>query len=265
MRFIYTRTFIVFFILLAAAVVLSMLQSRSVLAPAEGAIAEVPRPITYLFRGTITAAKNFGSYFGTAHSLSTQNAQLESQVRSLQGQVATLSEEQLQNQVLKQELGYRQVTTLSLVPATVIATDPTGFTQTVVIDAGTSAGVKTGDSVLSQGVFVGSVASATPLTSKVTLITDPSSAIDVELADSGENGILEGSYGSGTVIDSVSPKATLTTGEQVVTANLNANVPANVLVGSVGDILSNKNDLLQRATVISAVNISDIQFVDVVK
>jgi rod shape-determining protein MreC len=265
MRFIYTRTFAIFCVLLVAAALLTFFQTRGTLAPVEGTIAEAPRPVTFVLHGTIAAAENFGSYFGTAHRLSSQNAQLTAQVRMLQAQVAALSEDQLQNQVLKQELGYRQVTTLSLAPATVIATDPTGFTQTIVIDAGTSAGVKAGDSVLAQGVLIGLVASTTPLTSKVTLVTDPSSAIDVELAGSGQNGILKGSYGSGTIIDSVSPKATLTTGEQVVTADLNSSVPAKVLVGSVGDILSNRNDLLQRATVVSAVDVSSIQFVDVVK
>lgn len=265
MRFIYTKTFAIFFILLAATALMAFFYERGQLAPVQGAIAEVPRPLVSALHATTNEAENFASYFGDAHRLSAQNAQLDAQIVALQSQVATLSQEQLQNQVLKQELGFRQSSTLALIPATVIGGDPTGFTQTITIDAGTRAGVKVGNPVLSQGALVGLVTQATPFTAIVTFATDPASAIDVQLADTGERGILEGSYGSGMVIDSVSPKATLTTGEQVVTAGLNVNVPANVLVGAVGNVLSNHSDLLQRATVVSAVDFSTVQFVDVVK
>ena len=265
MRFIYTKTFIIFFALLAAVVLLSFLRARGTFAPVEDALAEAPRPITYIFTGTIHAAGDFFSYFGSAHNLSSTNAQLRDQVRTLQAQLVDLSQDKLENQVLRQELNYRQNTTLNIVSAQVIGNDPTGFTQEEVANVGSSSGIKAGDAVLAQGVLVGRITEVAAATSKFTLVTDPSSSIDVQLGDTGEHGILKGSYGSGTIIDSVSPKAAITTGEQVVTAGLTSDMPAKILVGSVGEILSNKSDLLQRATVVSAVDIKNLQFVGIVK
>jgi rod shape-determining protein MreC len=231
----------------------------------ESGIADIPRPFVYVFDSIGNGSRSFFGIFSSVSRLKNQNAQLSAGNTDLQEQIVSLQADKLENQLLRQELNYRQTTQLNVISASVIGKDPTGLSQTVTINEGSHDGVQVGDAVLAQGVLVGKVSSITDYNAQVLLITDPQSSVDAEVSVTGDTGVLNGSYGSGLTITMISQTSAITSGDQVVTAGLTALVPKGILIGTVGDIQTSKNQLLQDASVVSPINLKDLLFVAVVK
>ena len=226
---------------------------------------QTPRPLVYVFQKIGNSFGSFFSYFSSVARVSRENAELKEQVRVLQQEKVILQQHRLENENLRKELAFRQENALQLLSAAVIGKDPTGFSQTLVINAGTDQNVRQGAAVLSQGVFVGKIVEVNSFTSKVMLITDPQSTIDAQISSTGDTGIIRGSYGFGMVLDMISQNAKINKGDEVVTLGLTADVPKGLLVGTVGDFQSNKNYMLQKATVVPSVYVKDLTFVSVVQ
>ncbi|MBU6447864.1 rod shape-determining protein MreC [Patescibacteria group bacterium] len=254
-----------FIFLILLAIVLAFWHYRSGGRAVESGAANVARPFVYVFQGIGHSFGSFFSYFASVRHLTDENAQLQNRILSLQQDNITLQQYKLENDKLKEELAYRATSPLSFIPAVVFAKDPTGFTQTVIINAGSNDGVQTGSAVLAQGVLIGKVIETDSETSKVLLITDPQSAVDAQISATGDNAVVRGSYGSGLTIDMVSQNVQISKGDQVVTAGLNSDVPKGIFIGTIGDIISKKNDLLQKATVVPGVDLKNLDFVSVLK
>src|SRR4051812_45939013 len=107
MRFIYTKAFAYFSILLAVALLLTLLHVKGWLKPVESAVAEIPRPFIYAANGTGNFTKSFFSFFGSVSNLTQANTEMRSQITDLQEQLVSLEQFKLENEVLKKELGYR--------------------------------------------------------------------------------------------------------------------------------------------------------------
>lgn len=265
MRFIYSKQFTVFAGLLLATLILGFLHSKGILRPVTSTLAEVPRPFIYVLRGVGNSTQSFFGYFGQVKGVTRKNAQLAEKIRIVQQENILLQQYKLENEMLRKELGYRGQSKHELISASVIAKDPTGFSASVTINAGLNQGIRIGQAVLSQGVLVGKIIEADSFTSRVLLVTDPTSSVDGQLSSTGEKGILKGSYGIGIVFDLLSQSTKLEKGQEVVTAGLTNQFPRGLLVGTVGDVQSTANDLNQAVAVIPGVDIADLIFVSVIK
>lgn len=255
----------IFLALFFVAIVLGVLHITKVLKPVESALAQVPRPIIYVLRGTGNSFKNFFGYFSTVKKINNENITLKEKVRSLQEANIVLKQYEAENEKLKKELGYRKTAAMNLISATAIAGDPTGFSQSLLLNVGSRDGIEVGAAVLAQGVFVGKISSVNDFTSRVTLVTDPDSAIDAQIAGTDERAILRGSHGSGIILDLISQSAQLSEGQEVVTAGLSSEIPKGILIGTIGVITSNRNDLSQAVTVISSVDLKNLDYLSVIK
>lgn len=264
MQFLYSREFKYFSGLTALVITAVVLHAVGWFQPIESAAMEIPRPFVAAYEDVGHAFTTFFGVFGSVHRLRQTNASLESQVVSLEEQNSSLQQDKLENAILQQELSYRSTTSLHLLSATVIGKDPSGLSQTVILNVGSNAGAKVGDAVVAQGAYVGKIVSTDDLTSRMMLITDPQSSVDAEISSTGDTGVLRGSYGSGVSISMVSQKSSITNGDSVVTAGLTAGEPQGLLIGSIGALQSQPNELLQQASVVPAVDFTHLQFVAVV-
>jgi len=264
MDFIYSKHFKYLISVLVIVVLLTVFHSFGWVEPVESVLVEIPRPLVAVISST---GRGVGSFFGTFSSISNlnkQNAVLANSVTNLQEQISSFQEDRLENQLLKQELDFRATSQLKFLSANVIGKDPSGLSQSIIINVGSHDGVVSGDAVEAQGVFVGVVTEVSNLNSKVLLITDPQSSIDAEVTSNGDKGVLRGSYGSGISIEMISQTSSLTSGDRVVTAGLSGEVPQGLLIGTIGDIQTGKNQLLQGASVVPSVDLKNLIFVSVV-
>jgi rod shape-determining protein MreC len=105
------------------------------------------------------------------------------------------------------------------VNASVLATS-TLFTQQLTIAAGSNNGVRKDDPVMTADGLIGRVARVTPTVSKVTLLSDPTSAVAAEDLTSGAFGVIRhgAGGGSGLFLDRVTKEEVVQANDVIVTA-----------------------------------------------
>jgi rod shape-determining protein MreC len=154
------------------------------------------------------------------------------------GNSAEISALQQQNDQLRAQLAQAQVSSQDLnqlgsvlgltgkhgdkiVPASVIAAGG-AYSDTVTIDAGSSNGITTNETVLNGDGLVGTVTATTSTTATVQLANDAGATVGIRMAGSGQIGALAGttdSFGSGAPLKLTlfSANATLKPGQELVT------------------------------------------------
>jgi rod shape-determining protein MreC len=142
---------------------------------------------------------------------------------------------------------------------------PAELSDAIVLACGSEEEVKEGQAVLSEGFLIGKVVFVGSHTSTALLITNAQSAIDARISKNGVEGVVKGSFGSGMILDLVTQTAELTPGDLVVTAGINNRIPKDILIGEVGQIISQPNDLFKKASITSPIRFRSVDFVFVVK
>jgi rod shape-determining protein MreC len=250
------RTRLVLSVLLIAAIGLITLDFRDggnspargvgadIFGPVERVAHDVTNPVTSLF-DSITGGPSSQS---TISNLQRENAQLRAELSA--AQLSSSDEAQLQQLLqLAGQGGYR------IVPASVIAAGG-DFSDTVTLDAGSSSGIKTNETVLNGSGLVGTVTEVSSDTSTVLLATDASSVVGVRLAGSNEIGEITGTgksmSGPGMLkLTLFAAGSALQPGQQLVTFGSVADQPyvPGVPVGTVESVQDSAGALTQTALV----------------
>jgi len=244
---------------------LVFLQVKGWLDPIKIAFLEAPRPVVALISGVTSPVKNFFLTIYQLDKINKENGQLKTRVLELQQELVDENQQNLENQALRAELGFAKNTALSLAACTVLSENPFGQTDALVLNCGANDGVATGQAVISQGYLVGKIIYAGPDSSTALLITDSNFSTDARISQTNVTALVRGSFGSGLILDQVQQTSDLQKGWLVVTAGINAQIPKNILIGQVSDILSSDNDLFKRAALLSPIDFNNLQFVFVVK
>ncbi|HEV8687295.1 MAG TPA: rod shape-determining protein MreC [Gaiellaceae bacterium] len=128
----------------------------------------------------------------------------EARADAIENQTAAQENAELREQLLYQDLpgleDFRSVNTR------VLTYPSQQFERTVVIAAGSTAGIRPQAPVLARGTLVGVVTGVTARTAKVTLLTDESSAVSAYDVNSGATGLVQSAEGGSLSLERV-PKA----------------------------------------------------------
>ncbi|PWF99563.1 rod shape-determining protein MreC [Levilactobacillus bambusae] len=201
-----------------------------------------------------------------------ENQQLKEQVADLaQTKVRdqTLAKE---NKELKQELKLNQtLTDYSLVTASVMTRSPSSWQQQIIINKGSSSGIKKNMAVMSGSGVVGRVSEVNQTNSKVELITDnndSSNRFAIQITtNSGKvvNGIITGfnSANNQITMGNVTTKATIKKGDKVVTSGLGGVMPKGLFVGKVAKVTGADYGLSTKVYITPAAPVNDLNVVTV--
>jgi rod shape-determining protein MreC len=234
--------------------------AATVLRPFEVAAERVARP----FRD------GYGYFSGLIHAKS-QNAQLRDQVEKLSQQAIQNANAAAENADLKRELHYTRSRDFpkdyDYVSATVLTRPASEFQQQIVIDAGSSRGIRRNDPVVTAAGLVGLVTQVAHDTAQVTLLTDPNlkvSALDLE---TGAAGTVQHGQGRDTLaLTRVKKSQMLNEGDLIETQgwhtkNLTSLYPKGIPIGLVTGASQSEVDLYWQAQVIPRVDFDSLQFV----
>lgn len=265
MRFIYTKLFGVFAVCMAVLAALVFLQTKGWLYPVKNLFLQMPRPIIYVAKNTTVPVKNFFLTIYRLRGISQENVSLNAEVRQMQLDLAQLEQEKRENETLRKELEFSQNTKLQLVSCAVLSRNPFGLTETLVLSCGTGQGVSVGQAVVSQGFLVGKIILADKGSATAQLITNSGFSTDARLSKTGDGVIVRGSFGSGLVLDQLPQNSQVAGGWLVVTAGINEQIPKDIPIGEVGEVISSPNDLFKKTTLLSPIDLDDLGFVFVAK
>lgn len=265
MRFIYSKTFIAFASVLILITLGLVMQAKGWLQPIEYALLQAPRPVASVVKAVADPIHTFFSTLGSLRSVVRENGELRNQVTQLQLQQVQFDKLQNDNDLLRNELKFKNENKLTLQPCSVLAIDPEDLSDALVLNCGKEQGIVEGQGVITQGYLIAKVVYVGSYTSTAILISNAQSSIDAKLSKNNTEGVVKGSFGSGSVFDLVSQNADVASGDLVVTAGINARIPKDILIGQVGAVLSGQNDLFKKMSVSSPVRMRAVEFVHVVK
>lgn len=198
-------------------------------------------------------------------ALRQRSALLEDENARLRSQVIELSEQLKDSQFKDELLGFaRNRPEDTYVGATVIGRDPSPFLHYVIIDKGSDDGLQHGMPVVTAQGLVGRIDAVIANAARVQLITDPGSAVNVQLAASRTEAMLTGSLTGDVTVDMVPQDASLKPGDIILTSALGGTFPANILVGQVVSVRKLETELFQSAAIQPAVDFTSLRVVLVV-
>jgi rod shape-determining protein MreC len=240
--------------------------SRGADNPVKGFLLRVSSPFLKTFRIFSGGFQGFFHFLGSIGDLKKENENLLEGNRKLSAENVRLKDIEKENEVLRKEMGLVPKNRFDLEGGFVIAQDPQGFGNYLIIDKGKSKGIKEGMSVIvSGGILIGKISEAYPDSAKVILITDQNSNVNAEVVDSGAKGIAKGVYGLGVRMEMISQAEVIKEGDKVITSGLSSETPRGLSVGEIGQIGQSGDRLFQQADIILPVDFSSLRVVFVIK
>ena len=199
-------------------------------------------------------------------SLNQRNVELEAQVAQLQTQVIELQQQLADSKVLYALLDFARTRPENeYAAAAVIARDPNPFLRYIIIDRGSDDGLRHGMPVVTQQGLVGRIDAVFANASRVQLITDASSIVNIHLQSSSVEALLRGSLTGDLTLDMLPREATVAVGDVVLTSGLGGAYPSNIFIGQVQTVRIPENGLFKIATIQPVVDFSELKAVLVIK
>jgi rod shape-determining protein MreC len=203
----------------------------------------------------------------TIKSLSEENQKLK---RELADEENIIDE----NNALKNQFDQSQEKSQNLLPAKVIGMP--GFVPGVslpeylIIDKGENAGIKNGDTIISNNFLVGKVEKVYPDISRIELVTSKKSSFTAKVGNEEEaNGIIKGQGADVMILDNVLLTTNLKKDAQVLTKGdkneKNEGYPPDLIVGKIFTIEKKQSELFQRARIVSPIDFKNLETVFVLR
>jgi len=147
----------------------------------------------------------------------------------------------------------------STLAARVVGRNPSSIFKMILINRGESDGLRVGLPVMAVPGLVGRILETSWHVSRVLLIIDENSNIDVLLQESRAQGMLQGASASGCNLKYVSKTIDVKAGEVIVSSGLGGIFPKGLPLGVVRSASKKEADLFQRITVAPFVDPAGIE------
>lgn len=219
--------------------------------------------VAYGLAFEISEIKNFVSSIG---QLKKENENLVRENRELLAERSRLEEAGRENEILRQELKLLPKEKLDLEGAAVVGRDFYGQGDWIEIDKGSRDGIeKEMPVIVNSGILIGKVGEVHPTVSRVDLVSNTGSVVNVVSSKNDTKGVVKGEYGTGIIMDMVLQSDPITQGDEIITSGVGGGFPRGLVIGKVQEIGSSGDKLFKKAIVSSPVDFSRLQFVFIVK
>lgn len=222
-------------------------------------------PFKYVLSGTYENATAGVRGFFSLKGTQKENESLKNEIVEYKAKIALLDDLSRENEKLRAALYFRSRSfTGRLLPAEIIARSGSNWFNMIEINRGSSDKVAADSAVINQEGLVGRVFEVSKFSSKVLLITDPSSAVSVLDSETGDMGIAAGNSIGPLKIQYMSATASVKAGDRIVTSGMSDIFPKGVLVGTVRSVSKKDYDIFQKVSINPAANFSRLDKVFVI-
>lgn len=245
--------------------ILVFANSQGFLEGPKNAFGIVVSPVGSFFSSLGGNASALGGSLLNLGSLQKENANLSAENSRLKADLARLGEIEKENDSLRTEIDFVKRGKYDYETAEVVAYDPSTLRGMITVSKGEKDGLKAGMAVTSEGYLIGRVSEVTEHTSKIQLITDPTSAIPVSIQGTDVNGIAKGELGSGLTMEKIPQGEDVQNGQLIVTSGLGGEIPRGILIGEIEGVTALENSLFMSAKIRTTRNIESILRVVIIK
>ncbi len=212
--------------------------AQTVAAPFSWAGSQLARPFVAL-----------GNVVRNATADSATLSELELENAGLRQQLAQMTEYEQENARLEELLDLTSAYGMRGKAARVIGRSTDSWNDTITIDKGATDGERLDMPVTCGTGVVGQVTSVAATSATVRLISDPQSGISAMLQSSRASGIVSGSVDGTLRLQYVDSSVSVTVGELVVTSGLGGVYPKGLPLGTVTSVTTNPSDLYHEITI----------------
>ncbi len=245
--------------------------SASPLAPVRRTLGEAFGPAQEVTTSAIRPIRAVPEWFRSQQNLHNDVARLESENADLRGELETVDYDRLRLDEFDRLTQAADTAGRALVPARVIAMGPMqSFSRTVIIDAGSGAGLRPDLTVVNADGLVGRVIDVRRTTATVLLIIDPESVVGARVGQDLEVGFLTG---HGVIDERGALDLELVDGavvphrdDVIVTWGGSSSSPyvSGIPIGRVTQVFASVRQSSQRAVIVPFADFSSLDLVGVV-
>lgn len=181
--------------------------------------------------------RNMDEYFTTHDTLLNENRQLKQHELKQDIALQKLNTLALENENLRLLLQTNKSIVESSIVAEIMHVGRDLFTKKIVVNRGSTQGIEAGEAVVDATGVIGQVTRVYPLSSEVTLITDKSLAIPIQVERNGLRAIAFG-HGRDNTLDLpyLPTNVDIKRGDKLVTSGIDGVYPAGLAVATVSHI-----------------------------
>jgi rod shape-determining protein MreC len=191
-----------------------------------------------------------GRYVTTVGNLTRDNERLRQGAAERAALLLQDEQLRLENARLRQLQGLRERTGAKTQMVQVLYEPRDRFAHKLVIDRGSSDGLRAGNPVIDEQGVVGQVTRVFPMVSEVTVLTERDQSIPVEVLRNGLRCIAFGGAEPGTLeLRFLAANADVVSGDAVVTSGLDGLYPAGLPVGTIARVERDVKDQFARVVV----------------
>jgi len=263
--FVSTKLFKVFFIAVIL-LLLILLNPYNFFSPLRSVTNAIFLPFQKVFYSVSMGIEGTGEFLGSIGQLKSENEKLLAENQELLAKNAMLGDMKSENETLREQLSLLPRDKYDLMAATVVSQDPNGMGNWLEIDKGSKDGVVSGMSVIvSKGILIGRIQEVGISTSKIMLLTNSKSTVNIMTAQNNTRGVAKGEYGLGIIFDMILQTDAIAIEDDVVTSGIGGEVPRGLYVGSVRDVHASDDHLFQQAVIAFPLSVSKLQTVFIIK
>lgn len=199
-------------------------------------VLEAAAPVQIFFNMSIEQVENAWTRYIHLVGLEEDNRNLKNTIAGLQAELLLYKEGYLEAQRLRKLLSLQDDRQHHFTAARVIGKEQGALSKTLWIDKGSVHGLKPGMPVVVPLGLIGRVTDVSWHNSKVMLLIDESSNVDVLIQRTRVQGIVRGAGSRGCVVRYVSKIQDVKEGDWVMTSGLSNIFPKGLLVGKVSHV-----------------------------
>ncbi|HEU0242933.1 MAG TPA: rod shape-determining protein MreC [Candidatus Limnocylindrales bacterium] len=260
------RRGITFTILIAITLLLMAFSANPYVQDLQSGLSFALRPFQGAIAGVADSVAGVAGAVGEIDSLRTENGTLRDENEQLRNENARLEAVRAENEQLTALVQLQSGLDHKTVATRVIGRETLETRRVVILDKGTDDGIAEGDVVIvGGGALAGRVTVAGPTFSKVTLISDSTSTVVGQLAESGKSGEVVGQAGGVLIMRNIDSAVPIGVDEEVFTAGIEVNAgmrspyPKGLVIGSVVDVQRDANDVVQTAFLAPAADLDSFE------
>lgn len=214
---------------------------------------------------TSPALKTFHSFLGFLDkiapfaALKEENKILHERLDLLTRMAAETQAINDENARLRDLLDFQKIIPYTSIAAQVIGRDPSNWSNSVIIDKGSSSGINNNMAVMSTRGLVGRVVEVGKSASKVLLITDPNLKVGIMIRRNRQGGVMVGRTADRCKVIYISLDSDAKVGDQIITAGFGRVFPKGILVGDIEKIGKEEGRLYKYAIVRPSQDLSKLE------
>jgi len=192
-------------------------------------------------------------------SVAQENQQLLKELGVSRQKIIQQSELELENQRLRELLGFKRSLPAPAIAAEIIGKDPSAWFKTVIIDKGSTDGLRRGLPAVSSLGVVGQIIEVSARQSRLMLIIDRNSGADALVQRTRARGIVKGTSQDDCYLDYVLHADDVRVGDLVVSSGFDGVYPKGLLIGTVSAVDFKGGDFFKDVQITPAVDFDKLE------